>query len=255
MGNRDDNNIQISSTRPDGMMMQIVTSLLCIGIGALLIFVPGIDMLYLCYCFCAALIVVGITLIISYFVSEAYRKLNDYRFAAGVLLVILGCIELLRAHILAEEIVFIIGFVTLILAVIIMQSTVQMRILKSGAWIVQLIFTLISLVGAVMVLTDFSPVMSRVQGFPYIVMLATGTMCLISLVIEAIVLRIVGRREVKEAGAGSDAADTQAEDASPDDSGNEPSDTLTVEDKEKGIGKKEAEASASEDGADKAQES
>ncbi len=192
---------QNTATRPDGMVMQIVTSLLCIGTGALLLFVPGVNMLYLTYCFCSALIVVGVVLIISYFVSEAYRKLNDYRFAIGVLLIILGCVELLRARILAEEIMFITGLVTLILAVIIMQSAVQMRILKSGAWTVQLLFTIVSLIGAVFVLIEFKPVMSRYPSFPYLVMVVTGSLCLISLVIEAIVLWAVRRKgasDVKE---------------------------------------------------------
>ncbi len=188
-----------NNTRPDGMVMQIVTSLLCTATGALLYFVPDINMKYMCYCFLAALILVGITLIVSYFVSEAYRKLNDYRFAIGVLLIILGCIELLRVDILTGEIMFIIGFVILILAVIIMQSTVQMKILKSSAWAVQLIFTIISMIGAIMVLADFKPVMTRVRGFAYIVMMTVGILCLISLIIEAFVLWNIRRKEAKAA--------------------------------------------------------
>ena len=200
MNGKDKNTNEINNARPDGMVMQIVTSLLCIAIGGLLIAMPGINVLYMCYCFCGALIVIGITLIVSYFVSEAYRRLNDYRFAIGVLLIILGCIELLRAGILAEEIMFIIGLVTLILAVIIMQSAVQMRILRSGAWIVQLIFTIVSLTGAILVLVDFAPVMNRIKGFAYIVMVLVGTLCLISLLIEAVVLWSVKRKDaaVKE---------------------------------------------------------
>ena len=197
MSGKDKNTNETVNARPDGMVMQIVTSLLCIAIGGLLIAMPNVNVLYMCYCFCAALIVIGITLIVSYFVAEAYRRLNDYRFAVGVLLIILGCIELLRANILAEEIMFIIGLVTLVLAVIIMQSTVQMRILKSGAWVVQLIFTIVSLVGAILVLVDFAPVMTRVKGFAYIVMVLVGTLCLISLLIEAVVLWSVGRKEAK----------------------------------------------------------
>lgn len=183
------------NSRPDGMVMQIVASLLCVGIGALLLFVPEVNVLYMCYCFCAALIVVGITLTVSYFVSAAYKKLNDYRFAIGILLIILGCIELLRAEILAEELMFIIGLVTLILAVIIMQSAVQMRILESKAWIAQLIFTIISMIGAVFVLVDFKPVTGRINGFAYGVMALTGVLCLLSLIIEAIILKLVKNKE------------------------------------------------------------
>ncbi len=198
MGNNDKDTVKINSARPDGMVMQIVTSLLCIGIGAILILIPEINILYLCYCFCAALIVVGITLIVSYFISGAYKRLNDYRFATGVLLVILGCIELLRAELLAEEIMFIIGLVTLVLSVIIMQSVVQMRILESSAWIVQLIFTVASLAGAIIVLIDFKPVIGRVDGFAYYVMVITGTLCMISLLIEAIIIKVTEKREANK---------------------------------------------------------
>lgn len=200
------------NSRPDGMVMQIVTSLLCAGIGALLLFVPDVNVLYMCYCFCAALIVVGITLTVSYFVSGAYRKLNDYRFAIGILLIILGCIELLRAEILAAEIMFIIGLVTLVLAVIIMQSAVQMRILESKAWIAQLIFTIISMLGAVFVLVDFKPVTGKIKGFAYGVMVVTGVLCLISLIIEAIVLKLV---EKKEADKAKEASADKAEENKP----------------------------------------
>ncbi len=183
---------------PDGITMQIVTSLLCIVIGFTLLFFPSFSILSLCYCFCAALIIIGITLIVSYFIKNAYKKLNDYRFAFGVLFVILGCVELLRADILASEIIFLIGLVTLILSVIILQSVVQMKILKSGAWIVQLIFTVISLAGSLMVLLEFKPVFEKVEHFAYIDMAVTGILCLISLVIEAIVLKIVTSKEESE---------------------------------------------------------
>lgn len=242
MSDRDDKNIQTGSARPDGMVMQIVTSLLCIGIGALLLFVPNVNILYLCYCFCAALIVTGITLIVSYFVSEAYRKLNDYRFAVGVLLVILGCIELLRAQILSQEIMFIIGLVTLILAVIILQSTVQMKILKSGAWIVQLIFTIISMVGAIMVLIDFRPVMDRAPGFPYTVMLVVGTLCLISLVIEAVVLMIVRRRDADTPAEVTAEGAAEEQPASDEGTGEKVPEPTQDKDVEEGLGKTEADA-------------
>lgn len=70
------------------------------------------------------------------------------------------------------------GITALCLGVLILQGTVQMRILGNRLWVVNLFLTIASLAGAVLVLADVKAVTGRISGFTYWVLLIVGAACL-----------------------------------------------------------------------------
>ena len=181
-----------------GLSFQIIVSAVCIMLGILLLFIPQINILTLTYVLCAALVIVGLIYILSFFIEERYRNLQDYHFALGVMLMILGICGLLRAVDLATQIAFYIGLASLVLSIFILQSTVQLKVLKSNLWIAEFILTIVSVTGSVCVLADVRALLDRVEGFSYWVLLFVGIFSLVSLLLAWIGLRLIDRKEIKE---------------------------------------------------------
>ena len=174
----------------DAMTAQIVASAIAIIIGLLLLFVPQTEVQTLCGIACISLMITGVAAMISFFLSEAYKKLHNYNFALGVLLLIIGCTGLVRVAELSQRFDLYIGFSALIIAVIILQSMVQMAVLNNKLWIAELVLTVISLFGAVVLLADIQPIISRIPEFSYWVLTLAGVFSLISLLLACIGLRI-----------------------------------------------------------------
>ena len=181
-----------------GALMQAVLSVIAIALGALLLFVPQIQVKTLCYIFCGALIAVGVVSVITFFVTESYRNMESYDFALGVMLLLLGCCALLRVGELAEDFEIYMGITSLFLAVLILQGTVQMRVLQNKLWMVNMALTVISIVGSVLVLADVRAVTGSVSGFTWWVLLLVGAACLLSLLLTTLGVRHERRKAEKQ---------------------------------------------------------
>lgn len=172
----------IENKKTDGMILQIIISAVGIILGALLLFFPQISTLTLCYVFCAALIIAGLTAIVTFFFSEIYMRMYDRRFAYGVFLIILGCIGLARASELEDRLTLSIGIISLVLCVNMLQSFIQLHIAKHKLWIVELVLTVISLLASIVILAD-AVILDNIADYPYWVLLCTSAFSLISLLI------------------------------------------------------------------------
>ena len=168
-------------SRPAGMIYQIVLSSVSILLGALLLFVPDVGFRLLCTILCGALIAAGVGGVAVFFLSKGYLRLRDYRFALGVLLLILGCCGLLRIDEMTEAFTFYMGLVALILSVILLQETVQLRVLKNRLWAAALLLTIVTLTGSTLVLVNPAPILTRIPEFPCWVLFLVGICSLIGL--------------------------------------------------------------------------
>ena len=180
---------------PDGLKLQILLSVISIFLGLILILVPEISMVTLTYVFCIVLILFGITSIVEFFMYDRYKSLRNYMFSFGVLLVILGCCGLLRAIDLAQRFEEFTGLLILLLAIMILQSSVQLKVLKNGLWIPELIFALVSITMAVIILTDWRFVLDKAERFNYFALVITGCLSLISLLLLVIGLNVAKKKE------------------------------------------------------------
>lgn len=168
-----------------GTVLMTLMSILCAVIAALLLFVPSIDARALCYTFCTGLILWGILQISKFFLVHAYRKLNDYSFSVGVLLVVLGCCGMIRMDeiIAKKDICF--GLITLCIGILVLQSTIQLNALQSAYWTADLVVAAVIILCSVFIVTDTTILVKKIPSFSEWILLLSGICSAVNIILVA----------------------------------------------------------------------
>ena len=190
-----------ASSSKSSVVTQISLSLVAIVLSYLLLFNKVMQVNSICQVLCGGLIIVGIISIVSYFLSGDFKRIDRYGFALGTMLVLMGIIGLIRLDNLTANFIIYTGMLSLVLGVLVLQGTVQIKVLDYPVWILGLILTIICLAGAICVLLELTAVTNLVQGFSNWVLLFCGSCCLFSMLLTWICILLAGRREKKEAEA------------------------------------------------------
>ncbi|MBE5995787.1 MAG: hypothetical protein E7240_00350 [Lachnospiraceae bacterium] len=196
----------------NGLITQIILSLISIGVGALLLFVPGTKTLQLCYIFCGGLAAAGVVLIARFFITKAFNRLHDYSFSMGILFLILGICGLLRIDVIDSHFQLTCGFLLLVLGVMILQGMVQLNVVDNLMWILLMLFTTAALVASVILILDIQAVIGLVPGLLYWLLLCVGGASILSLLIVALALFLHRRKLRKMEEEGYSEEDEDAED-------------------------------------------
>ncbi len=175
-------------SRAGGVSLQVVLSLLCIAVGASLLFVPQISIQMLCIAFCGILIIAGVSAIVYFFLSGAFQRLREYSFSLGALFVILGCCGLAQLEALSGAFLIGIGFVILILGIMLLQSAIQLAALDSRVCVIGFLFAILTLAAAIAIIIGFSPIKDFLIDFAAISLFAAGILSLFISIVTAIVI-------------------------------------------------------------------
>ncbi len=197
----------------NGVILQLILSAVCIGIGALLIFVPSVQIKQLCYIFCGGLILGAVVEIAKFFITHAYDRLHDYSFSTGIMLLILGVCGVLRIGSLVDHFEVAIGFAALALGIVILQGMVQLNVVDNLLWVLLMIFTTLILVGSVLILLDIQAVTSLIPGFSYWLLFCSGIASIVSLLFVALGLYLYRRKRRKAAEAESVSEEEEGQNA------------------------------------------
>lgn len=198
-----------------GTIFLSVLSVLFIVIGVCMLFVQKIQIVYLLYAIAAIIIVLGIGMMIRYYVRQAYRNVHDYSFSCGALLVILGGCGLVRADELVKSVPTLVGMLVLILSIIMMQRALQIlsvaklcltadrlkamplsKMLQAG-WIAIMILSILTLIEAILLLCGVSAITGRIDQFEYWALMISGILMLGSQLISEIGVRRFTKKEAK----------------------------------------------------------
>ena len=142
-----------SQFRKSKMTGGIVSAVL----GAVLLFWPGLTMAMICQFVGAALALIGIITIVSYFTQSDDMPFKSGSLIAGIPLALLGLFIFLRPQLLIEFIPVVIGVIVLLDGIANLFET--MSIMKAGnsKWWVSLIFAVLTILcGLVLVFRPFS---------------------------------------------------------------------------------------------------
>lgn len=186
-----------TSTDKSNVVTQILLSAVAIALGYLLLFDKTMQLLTLCRILCGGLVVVGVVSIISFFVSGDYKRIDRYGFTLGVLLAILGVIGFLRMNELTANFEVFAGLLALVLSILTLQGTVQVKILDYAVWVLSLLLAVICLAGSFCVMAGITPITKLVGGFAHWILLISGGSCLFSLIVTWICILLAARREKK----------------------------------------------------------
>lgn len=186
-----------STTSKSSVTTQILLAAVAIALGYLTLFSSAVQITTLCQILCGGLIAVGAASIASFFLAGDYRRIDRYGFALGTLLILIGIIGLIRINDLTSNFEIYTGVLSLILGVLILQGTVQMKVLDYPVWVLTLVISLICLIGAFCVLTGVTAVTGRIADFSSWVLLICGATCLFSMLATWICILLAGKREKK----------------------------------------------------------
>ena len=162
-------------------MLNIVIGIVFLVIGILLVaFVPKyLSLLHLCYLLCAAVIAVGIFLIVRYFMKEAYKNLQEYGFSVGVILCLVGGVALVRAETLQSSFLFALGALVLVASVFKFQNSLDLKALSDQRWYIWLIVAAVfAVLGIIAVLNPFHDT-EKLETFLSVVLILDGIATLI----------------------------------------------------------------------------
>lgn len=161
----------------------VIMSCIYVAAGAFLTFMQQTEIIYLCYMLCAGLMIYGIILIVRYFLKELYKKLHDYSFSAGVLLVILGSCALARAGEVAENITLYLGLCILITSIVMLQNAIQLKTLGSSLWSAMLAISCAAIVCAVLIIANMQFMAAVMMTFTCWVLMIGGIISAASLML------------------------------------------------------------------------
>ena len=186
-----------NSTSKSNVISQIFFAAVAVILGYLLLFEKTVQVVTLCQILCGGLIFVGVVSIVAYFLGGDFKRIDRYGFAIGVMLILAGIIGLIRIGDLTANFEMFAAAFSLVLGVLILQGTVQIKVLDYAAWILTLVLTIACLAGAFCVLAGVTPITNLVAGFSSWLLLICGGSCLFSMVVTWICILLAGRREKK----------------------------------------------------------
>lgn len=187
--------------RYSGTIFLMILSILCAVVSGLLLFVPRVSNIVLCNVAAAGLIVWGIAQICRFFAVQAYRHLHDYSFSSGALLVILGCVALVRVYDVADHLEVVLQLVTLCLGVVLFQNTVQLKSVGNRLWMAEGVFSLCVILSAVLTLTQPGFLHSWLTDITHWSLLAAGVISSISFPVVAFSLYQVKKQDAAQEAA------------------------------------------------------
>ncbi len=190
-------------------LLVIVMSLVFAAISAVMLFVKGIEPVFIVCVVAGVLLIAGVTMIVRYFVKDEYLNLNAYGFSIGVLMIMLSIVAFLRADSIFEAIVIVLGMVLLTLGIIVMQYSLDLKRMSDAIWGLYIVLaTLIILCG---MLSLLQPGSLDYESYVWWAVMISSAISVIVNVHLMIRLAIFNKREKKNAEAVGNAGDAVAD--------------------------------------------
>ena len=168
------------TTKFNFLMLGMAIVFLALGI-LLVSCVPHIlSLTQLCYLLSAVVMGAGVFFIVRYFMTEAYKNLQEYGFSVGVILVAAGCIAMVRSEQIQGGLLYVFGALILIAAVFKFQNALDLKALRDPHWYVWLaIAAVFAVLGILSVINPFGENEAAHASFTAVVMIMDGIMSII----------------------------------------------------------------------------
>ncbi len=171
---------ELDSSKQIATQFVISVAVIYILLASLLLFVPQIQIITLSYFLCSVLVITGIVLIVRYFITDAYKNINEYGFSFGVFTVILGMCALVRVEQVANSFILCIGISLLMTSIIKLQNALDLKNLKEKTWIIMLGIALLFMICSIIIIINPFKLKETLCGFSYRIMIIDGLISLLS---------------------------------------------------------------------------
>ncbi len=185
-------------TKSLGTIFMATAAAVYIIVGAIMLFVQGVKESYLTYTVCTLIIALGIGLVVKYFVTQAYRSVNDYGFSLGIMATVFGCVGLVRSAAVTSSLPVLCGALVVILSVVMLQQAIQLKVLNRVTWIAVLIIALIVLVAGILLVGNIGGITGLAARIEYWFMMIAGVLFLVCLCLSAVGTTRFAKQEAEE---------------------------------------------------------
>lgn len=185
-------------------LVVIMMAVIFIALSVLMLFMPELDIKpeFFIYVVGGVVIIVGIVLIVRYFITDAYKNMNEYGFSAGTLCVIIGICILLRAVVIAGVIDLILGTSVLLMGVIMLQHSLDLKRMGDAVWGLVIVLAALSIISGVSLMLKPAPEKIEYSSFIWWIVLVVSAIGLIVNIYTMIRIALYKRKEVKKAEEG-----------------------------------------------------
>ena len=143
-------------------------------VAVLILFVPQTEVKDICYFICGFVVILGIYMIVRYFMTGGYERLNEYGFSEGVLFVMLGICGLVSAERIAVSFLTALGLLLLLSGVIKLQYALDLKCMEDRAWAGFFAVTIVLLGFSVSVILNPFEDMEFYQNYTAAILLVDG---------------------------------------------------------------------------------
>lgn len=204
-----------------GLIIGISAVFILLGLALLLI--PTLSTAYIIYGVGIVLFAFGVIQIVLYFLNKNYEDIRKYGFSGGMLCLLVGIFILIKGDGISAFVPLFLGICILLMAIIKLQASVDLKIMKNGGWLPFLILAVAFLCIAVFIILDPLKRNSSDPEYIYYILVADGAwnlFCTIYLVFaikhfqkSGLNVPIQPKVDLLKAESGSDSTKDNAEDA------------------------------------------
>ncbi len=204
--------IESDSSKQIATQFVISIAVIYILLASLLLFSPQIQIITLSYFLCSLLVITGIVLIVRYFITDAYKNINEYGFSIGVFTVILGMCALVRVEQVANSFILCMGILLLMTSVIKLQNALDLKNLKERTWVIMLGIAFAFLICSIIIIINPFKLKETLCGFTYRIMIMDGAISLLSNFYLYFMIRKNNKKRISQnEKVGKDKEETQSE--------------------------------------------
>lgn len=131
-----------------------LTSIFLIALGLVMFSVKTTMFGPFCKLLSSIIVIIGLYSMISYFVKDQYKNTGNYGFVSGASILALGAIAFINSGNLVAVFPLILGYIILVLGLLLIQHTIDMKLLQKGPWALSLVFAVILFVCGIFVIVN-----------------------------------------------------------------------------------------------------
>ena len=182
-------------------LVVILTAVILAAVSAVILFVPGLNIqpISFIYVIGAIFVIVGIIFIVRYFLTDAYKNINEYGFSTGTLIVIIGICILLRADALVQVFDLMLGISVLLMGVLMLQHSLDLKRMLDMIWALVLVFSILVMLCGVFMILKLAPEKIDYPAYNWWLVLISSGLGLITNIYTLIRVAIFNKKEKKKA--------------------------------------------------------
>nr|MCR5452687.1 DUF308 domain-containing protein [Lachnospiraceae bacterium] len=174
------------SSKADGLVLVIIMSTILIILGLVLYINPEFEFSIFIRILASLMVIYGIVEMAYYWAKGEYTNIHSYRFAIGLIVGTLGVYIMVKASQFNSMVVPMTGALLLVVAVVMLQYALQIRMLQGKAFAVSMVLAAVVYLISLFAFLDPGDVFENNLKVLYVLTTLSGVLGLISMLLTVV---------------------------------------------------------------------